>query len=274
MLCSLRNPCQRAHAAASIRMHVPAADAAARFTDRVADYVRSRPGYPAELAVRLSALCGWSGPADIADVGSGTGLLAQVFLEAGHRVTGVEPNGPMREAGDVLLARHAGFRGVEGSAEATGLSPASVDLVSAGQAFHWFHRQRARVEFARILRPGGRVALVWNDRRLDATPFLRGYEALLVARCPEYLEVVHRNVDAAVLAAFFTPAVAESFVLDNRQSFDWDGLVARHLSSSFVPRDDRTGHMAALRALWEAHQRDGMVEFEYDVRVTVGRLDS
>jgi SAM-dependent methyltransferase len=247
-------------------------DTTARFSGRVADYVRARPGYPPELAARLATACGWRDAVTIADVGSGTGLLAQVFLDAGHRVIGVEPNGEMRAAGDALLGTHGRFSSVGGRAEATGLAAASVDLVSAGQAFHWFDRQHARAEFIRILRPGGHVALVWNDRRLDATPFLQGYEALLVAHCPEYLRVVHRNVDEAVLAEFFAPAVPVSFVLDNRQEFDWEGLVARHLSSSFVPREDRTGHMAALRALWDRHQRDGRVTFEYDVRVTVGRL--
>lgn len=255
-------------------MHAPAADATARFSSRVAEYMRARPGYPGELAQRLAGACGWRGPVHVADVGSGTGLLARVFLDAGHRVTGVEPNREMREAGDVLLGGHARFSSVDGRAEATGLASASVDLVSAGQAFHWFDRGPARAEFARILRPGGHVALVWNDRRLDATPFLCGYEALLVAHCPEYLRVVHRNIDAAVLAQFFAPAEPARFALDNRQVFDWDGLVARHLSSSFVPREDRTGHMAALRALYEAHQRDGRVAFEYDVRVTVGRLEA
>jgi SAM-dependent methyltransferase len=234
-------------------MHVPAADATVRFSDRVGDYVRARPGYPAEFAARLAARCGWRGAVDVTDVGGGTGLLAQVFLDAGHRVIGVEPNREMREAGDALLAGRKGFSSTDGSAEATGLADASVDLVSAGQGFHRFDRDRARAEFARILRPVGHAALVWNDRRLDATPFLRGYEDLLVSHCPEYLKVVHRNVDDAVLAAFFAPRAAASFVLDNRQMFDWDGLVARHRSSSFVPREDRTGHMAALRALFDAH---------------------
>jgi len=247
-------------------------DTTARFSGRVADYVRARPGYPPELAVRLATACGWHDAVTIADVGSGTGLLAKVFLDAGHRVIGVEPNGEMRAAGDTLLGTHGRFSSVGGRAEATGLAAASVDLVSAGQAFHWFDRQLARAEFIRILRPGGHVALVWNDRRLDATPLLQGYEALLVAHCPEYLRLVHRNVDEAVLAEFFAPAVPVSFVFDNRQEFDWEGLVARHLSSSFVPREDRTGHMSALRALWDQHQRHGRVAFEYDVRVTVGRL--
>lgn len=255
-------------------MKASAPDATARFTGRVADYVRARPGYPAQLAARLAAVCGWQGAVTIADVGSGTGLLARVFLDAGHRVIGVEPNDEMRAAGDVLLGAHRHFSSAGGRAEATGLAAASIDLVSAGQAFHWFDRRHARAEFARILRPGGHVALVWNDRSLDATPFLRGYEALLVAHCPEYLEVVHRNVDEAVLAEFFAPAVPSSFVLENRQVFDWEGLVARHQSSSFVPREDRTGHMAALRVLWERHQREGCVTFEYDVRVTVGSLSA
>jgi SAM-dependent methyltransferase len=251
---------------------LPDHDPAGRFSDRVSDYVRARPGYPRGILDVLARHCSLSARSVIADVGSGTGLLARLFLEHGNAVFGVEPNPEMRAAGERLLGGHGRFVSVEGGAEATTLPAASVDFVTAGQAFHWFDRSRARSEFSRILRPGGWVVLVWNDRRLEATPFLRGYEALLVRHCPEYLKVVHRNVDAGVLKAFFAPLGHEEAVLDNRQRFDWDGLVARHLSSSFVPRDGHEAAMAELRALFDTHQADGVVGFEYDTRVQYGRL--
>jgi SAM-dependent methyltransferase len=163
---------------------------------------------------------------------------------------------------------------VAGSAEATTLDAASVDVVAAGQAFHWFDRQLARAEFARILRPGGWVVLVWNDRRTDATPFLREYEALLVRHCPEYLEVVHRNVDAHVIAEFFSPMPVESAVVESSQSFDWEGLRARHLSMSYVPGAGpaRDASLRELRAVFDRHAVAGRVAFEYDTRLYFGQL--
>lgn len=247
-------------------------DPTGRFSDRVADYVRARPGYPQAVLEVLARRCEFTRDTVVADVGSGTGLLTRLFLDHGNTVFAIEPNAEMREAGERLLADRPGFVSVAGGAEATTLPAASVDCVTAAQAFHWFDRAAARREFARILRPGGWVVLLWNDRRLESTAFLRGYEALLVRHCPEYLKVVHRNVDAAALAAFFAPLGCDEVVLDNRQRFDWDELVARHLSSSFVPRTGHEAGMADLRALFEAEQRHGIVEFEYDTRIHFGRL--
>lgn len=247
-------------------------DPTGRFSDRVADYVRARPGYPSEVLDVLERRCNLTRQAVVADVGSGTGLLARLFLDHGNRVFAVEPNAEMREAGERLFGDRNGFVSIAGGAEATTLPAGSVDFVTAGQAFHWFDRRRARREFMRILRPGGWVVLVWNDRRLDATPFLREYEDLLVRHCPDYLKVVHRNVNEEVLEHFFAPLGYEEVVLDNRQRFDWDSLVARHLSSSFVPRTGHEAGMAELRALFDQEQVNGEVEFEYDARVQFGRL--
>jgi SAM-dependent methyltransferase len=253
---------------------MPVANAQSRFSDRVADYIRSRPGYPERIIDILGARCGLRADAVVADIGSGTGLLARPFLGRGHRVFGVEPNAEMRAAGDRLLGDHPRFVSVAGCAEGTGLADASVDLVTAGQAFHWFDRARARGEFCRILRPGGWVALLWNDRRTDSSPFLRAYEALLVRHCPEYLEVVHRNVDAPAVAAFFAPAPVETAVVESAQRFDWEGLRARHLSMSYVPHTGPACEacLSELQALYERHAVAGLVEFEYDTRAYFGRL--
>lgn len=247
-------------------------DPTGRFSDRVADYVRARPGYPSAILEVLARRCDFTKQVVIADVGSGTGLLARLFLDHGNQVFGVEPNTGMREAGERLFHDRPRFVSVAGGAEATTLPDGCVDFVTVGQAFHWFDRRRARREFVRILRPGGWVVLVWNDRRLDATPFLRGYEDLLVRHCPDYLKVVHRNVDAEVLEHFFAPHGYQEVVLENRQRFDWEGLVARHLSSSFVPRTGHETGMKELRALFDETQVAGQVEFEYDARVQFGRL--
>lgn len=246
-----------------------------RFSDRVAAYLRSRPGYPPRLLDVLSERCGLAPGLLVADIGSGTGILSGLLLERGCRVLAVEPNAEMREAGSRLLGDHPAFMSVSGTAESTGLEASSVDMITAAQAFHWFDRPRARVEFARILKPGGWVVLLWNDRRVETSAFLRGYENLLVHRCPDYLRVVHRNVTADVIDAFFHPARVHTAVMGNSQVFDWDGLVARHESQSYVPRHGRE-HDDQLTELRELFQRtaqpDGTVVFEYDTRAYFGQL--
>src|SRR5438477_6055442 len=199
------------------------ADAKQRFSSRVADYVRFRPGYPPALIDLLRDECGLRSDHMIADVGSGTGILAKLFLENGNYVTGVEPNDEMRRAGEEFLSGFEKFSSVNGAAENTALPNGCIDFVVTGQAFHWFEPVAARAEFARILRPGGLVVVIWNERLLDATPFLRGYEALLQRFGKDYSQVSESYPRLAQIQAFFPHAIAhKSF--SNFQDFDFEGL--------------------------------------------------
>src|SRR5882724_12052314 len=165
------------------------ADAKQRFSNRVADYVRYRPGYPPAALDLLRTECGLRPGHVIADIGSGTGFLSELFLKNGNLVYGVEPNEAMRRAGEEYLASYDGFSSIEGSAEATTLDDAGVDFVTAGQSFHWFEPDSARREFVRILKPGGWMVIVWNDRRMDEAPFTRAYENLLERFGIDYKQV-------------------------------------------------------------------------------------
>jgi SAM-dependent methyltransferase len=247
-----------------------------RFGNRVDDYQRWRPGYPPELVPWLLAECGLRPGDAAADVGSGTGLFARGLLAAGLKVTGVEPNAPMREAGERFLAgAGSAYASRSGTAESTGLAAGSVKLVTAAQAFHWFKPAPTRAEFARILVPGGHAALIWNVRRED-TSFLRGYEALLKVHAPEYAASgVPAQADEQIIGAFFAPQPWRSRSFDYVQRFDREGLRGRLLSSSYAPAAGTPGHLpmlAALDALFAAHQRDGLVDFGYDTRVFLGQL--
>ncbi|HWY76835.1 MAG TPA: class I SAM-dependent methyltransferase, partial [Verrucomicrobiae bacterium] len=211
----------------------------------------------------------------IADVGSGTGILTELCLKNGNVAFAVEPNEEMRAAADRLLAGYPGFRSIKGTAEATALPDQSVDLIVAGQAFHWFDRQRARSEFARILRPGGWVVLIWNDRRTSSTAFLRDYEELLQTCAVDYRAVDHKQVDAAAIGSFFEPGPLKRSVFENRQVFDFEGLKGRLLSSSYAPEPGHPKHTPMIEKLdliFHKHQQNGRVVFEYDTLVYYGQL--
>lgn len=250
-------------------------DPTTRFSDRVENYVRYRPGYPPGVLHILQQEAALTPVSRIADVGSGTGLSSELFLKNGNPVLGVEPNPEMRQAAERLLQRYPAFRSIAGTAEATSLPDHCVDHVIAGQAFHWFDSPLARKEFARILVPDGWVVLLWNSRSVDSTPFLRAYEALLQRYGTDYREVQHRNIDLMTLRAFFTGGSFCRRSLHNDQRFDLEGLRGRLLSSSYVPIASHPDHQPMLRELeriFEEHGTTGQVDFEYEVELYLGHV--
>jgi SAM-dependent methyltransferase len=217
--------------------------------------------------------CGLTQAWIIADVGSGTGLLSRVFLENGNQVFGIEPNLEMRQAGERLMSGFKNFTSIEGTAEATTLPRQRVDLVVAGQAAHWFHRDRARREFARILRPPRWVVLMWNERKTDSTPFLREYENLLLKYGTDYQEVRHERTTEEI-GGFFAPSPFRSSTLANHQDFDYPGMEGRLLSSSYTPQagDGRFQPMLKeLRRIFDRYQENGTVRLEYETRMYYGQ---
>jgi len=237
----------------------------------VDNYVRYRPSYAPEVLAVIESVTGLRPPAIVADIGSGTGLSADLFLPAGYTVRAIEPNLAMRQAAEQRLGEHLQFHSQDGTAEATGLPDGSVDLVVAAQAFHWFQPDAARTEFRRILRPGGWIAILFHSRRTDRTPFLQAYEQLLLDYGTDYRTVRHENSD---VAAFF-PHGCMQRVLDSEQRFDLAGLRGRILSSSYTPP---VGHpryqplLDAIDRLFAAHQQHGAVCIEYDTQITLGQL--
>jgi SAM-dependent methyltransferase len=252
-------------------------DSKQRFSSRVDDYIKYRPGYPAAILETLSRECGLTPDSVVADIGSGTGILTRLFLDYGCPVSAVEPNTEMRQAAEHLLAAYPRFTSLATSAEETGLPDASVDLIVAGQAFHWFDPRRARDEFLRILKPaGGWVALIWNSRKIETNPFLAAYNQLLTTYCRDYADINHNNVEVnpTTLPEFFgAPFNVAHF--ENVQIFDFEGVRGRLMSSSYAPEVGHPNHapmLVELRRIFDLYQQDNHIAFEYDTRMYYGHL--
>jgi SAM-dependent methyltransferase len=247
-----------------------------RFSGRVENYVRYRPGYPAALYEMLSREFAIGAGSVVADVGSGTGILSRGLLELSARVLGIEPNAAMRAAAENELSINGRFESVDACAEATGLEAASVDLIVAAQAFHWFDPAGARAEFGRILKPNGVVALVWNQRR--DTPLNLEYTGMLEAFAPEYAQVREKERAAEhKILPFFAPTKPDWAKFENQQRLDEAGLRGRLLSSSYAPPTGHPLHDLIMRRLGEifrAHAESGFVTIEYETIVWYGGLRS
>ena len=246
-----------------------------RFSGRVENYARYRPSYPPEALDLLESECGLSPGATVADVGSGTGILSRLLLERGAFVYGVEPNREMREAAERLLSEYERFTSVAGSAEDTPLPNSSVDLITAGQAFHWFDHEAARREFGRILAPGGHVAIIWNSPSYEASEFMGDYRRILEEFGTDYKRVTRLGADKEPPASFFGDDGFASRTFDYSQTLGLEALKGRLLSSSFVPGPDepQSGPMLEeLTRVFESRQSGGGVVFEYETRAFYGRL--
>lgn len=244
-----------------------------RFSDRVDDYAKYRPTYPVALLDLLESR-GLSRTASVMDVGSGTGILTALLLDRAAQVFAVEPNEPMRKEAERQLEGRTGFHSVAATAESTGLAESSVDLITAGQAFHWFDVEATKREWRRVGKDGIWCALIWNER-VDDSDFSREYGQMARGFVDEQGRAGSRMKDpSAQLAAFFDPFPVERVDLPNYQELHLDGLVGRALSSSYWPKSG-PAHEASiqrLEAIFKAYQQEGKVRFDYRTEVYLGRL--
>ncbi len=246
-----------------------------RFSSRVEAYLKYRPHYPREIIYALREKTGLRPNYSIADVGSGTGFSAELFLENGNFVYAIEPNAPMREAGEHYLATYKNFRSIDGTAEVTTLPDHSADYIIAGQAFHWFKFEEAYEEFKRILKPVGWIVILWNDRETDTTPFLIDYEALLQEFGTDYNEINHRNFDSEKVRAFFRGADVIEMEFENIQRLDYDGVEGRLLSSSYVPNVGDAQYapmLEQLHTIFDRHTKNGKIDMRYKTLLYAGQI--
>jgi ubiquinone/menaquinone biosynthesis C-methylase UbiE len=245
-----------------------------RFSGLAQVYARCRPGYPAAAIDFIVERCGLGNGSVVVDVGSGTGISARLFAERGLHVLGIEPNAEMR-AGAAAAAMPAGVAAPtyrDGTASATGLADASADAVLAAQAFHWFEPEPALREFRRVLKPGGWVILMWNERD-ERDPFTAAY-GVVVRTAPEAaaIEMPRGQAGNALLASpLFHNSSRTAF--PNQQTVNEEGLLGRAFSASYAPREPALAEAfaAALRAVFARYQVDGNVVIRYETSVYLGQ---
>lgn len=244
-----------------------------RFSDRVENYVKYRPGYPADIISYLKNEIELSDSMIVADIGSGTGIFSKFLLPYVKTVYAVEPNKEMREAAEKILNGNSNFFSVEGISVNTNLPDNHFDVVVAAQAFHWFDVPKTKIEFQRILKRNGNVILVWNSRKSGLVPFLDDYEKMLIDYATDYISVNHKNIDEKVFKNFFS--TYRKVVFDNYQEFDLDGFKGRLLSCSYAPLPDHPNYnpiMKRLEEIFEKHQIKGKVRFDYETELYLGKL--
>ncbi len=252
-----------------------AADGGVRsvFTDKVADYVASRPDYPEALFKVLKDICPPAEDVTVADVGAGKGLLTQGLLRNGYRVVAIELNPEMRRASDILLSGMDSYSSMEGSAESMPLEAGSIHLITAAQAFQWFEVERTRAEFLRVLTAQGKVALIWNDRVLQDLLHvaLDGvFNAFGGAKRTTLL--AHEN--RSDVARFFGSTLPKQFSWPHAQYLDEKELLSLVFSRSYIPsRSTPDGHEVTdrVREIFGRFAANGLVEIRYQTIAIIGR---
>src|SRR5487761_1149721 len=228
-----------------------------RFTGRAEAYSSYRPTYPKQFLDILNKEANFDSTKIVADIGSGTGILSKLFLENGNRVFSVEPNDDMRSVAGSNLGHFQRFASIKGTAENTTLEDRSVDLISVGQALHWFDSKRSWKEFSRIIKRGGYLCILYNDRKTDDA------------------SGIMQRVEDDILSKFFSGWSFKKFSISNEQVLDFEGLVGRVCSASYMPQQNQQGFSEVKRELkdmFSKYQKDNKIMLSYETNIFLGLL--
>lgn len=251
----------------------PLNDSVERFSNRVENYIKYRPHYPKEIITFLNNEFGFDKSKIVADIGSGPGISCENFIENGNNVYAVEPNDDMRKAAEEIFRDSENFISINGKAEATTLDNNFADLIIAGQAFHWFDKEKCKTEFKRILKDDGYVVLMWNDKT-STNDFMKDYYELIKKFGKDYDKINHTNVDDEVIGKFFSPNEFKKKSIRHTHPLDYAGLEGRLLSSSYIPLegDSFEAMIQELKEMFAKYSVNGKVEMEYQTNLFYGKL--
>ncbi|MEH7501974.1 class I SAM-dependent methyltransferase [Neobacillus drentensis] len=246
-----------------------------KFTDKAEVYAKYRPGYPDEYLVYLLAANKLNENSIIADIGSGTGIFSRQLLERNLTVIGIEPNDDMREQAEQSLKQSVRFISVKAEAEQTTIQDKSVDLVTVAQAFHWFEKDKFRLECQRILKPDAKVALVWNSR--DSSSEINKESAEICQKyCPNF-KGFSGGMDETqeVYHQFFKDGIYDFKSFRNDLELDFEGFLGRYLSASYSPKKTEKEYehfITALSNIFEKYSNHGQIVFPNITRSYLGRV--
>lgn len=241
-----------------------------RFSSRVENYIKYRPNYPDKIIDFMMEKKLLKKDSVVADIGSGTGILSELFLKNGNTVYGVEPNNNMRKGAERNLHNYPNFASINGSAEKTHLKSKSIDLATAAQAFHWFDVENAKKEFKRILKPNGSVVIIWNNRIKTGKEFSSQYEKFILKYGTDYKEV---RKNEKKIDKFYH---YRKEVFYNYQDLDFEGLKGRLLSVSYIPLEGEPKYETMLEDIYNVfkeYEQEGKVRLEYNTEVYYGKLE-
>jgi SAM-dependent methyltransferase len=242
-----------------------------RFTNKSDNYVKYRPHYPKEIIPFLVKTIGLTQQFAIADLGSGTGISTELFINNGNRVYAIEPNRDMRQAAEVFFKGNPLFKSVDATAENTTLDAHSIDLILAGQAFHWFDKSKTKEEARRILKPNHYFVVLYNDRDTD-TPFQYGYENVLNEYQLIYDKIKEREI---ALKQFFSPSGYDVKQFKHSRLLDLEGVLGLFKSSSYIPEKSDKRYpfvMEKITKVFNANAKNGLAELAYKSTLYYGRL--
>ncbi len=254
-------------------------DSKKAFSGKVDEYAKYRPTYPPAAIDFFKQKLGLKSSCAVADVGSGTGLFTELLLKNGCFVYAVEPNQEMRRTAERLLGKCPNFKSVNGNAESTGLADASVDFVTAAQAFHWFDVEKSKAELSRVLRPGGFAVLIWNERKRYGNAFQKAFSGFLTLLAQKFRRVhpggFFENTDEGKISSFFSHSGFSKEKFENFQELGFDGLLGLVASRSYSPKQGTNEYndmKGELQAMFNAHAKKGLVQVAYETEVYWGKL--
>lgn len=238
-----------------------------RFTNRVENYVKYRPNYPQDIVNVLKNSYSLTKDSVIADIGSGTGIFTKLLLQNDFTVFGIEPNSEMRRYAENDLVQYKKYKSIKGSAEHTTLNNDIVDAITVAQAFHWFNVDSAILEFQRILKTNGIIALVWNEREVDIDQFHKKYEQALITYCTDYKVINHANFTREKINLIFNEKIITQHHFKNQQELDLKSLIGRLESSSYCPdKSDKnySSLMEIVEILFRKYNNNGRIIINYN----------